>query len=141
LERGATALTLRRLDFEGLSKLFGRDQRSGVSFVARLSSRLAAGRRGRRSPLEPDRGRIGGGGLGRIGGIEVEPGLQLGDPSLQSGEGIPKRGLGCGRDGVPERFRDRRMRAHIADTTELLYKEFNPVNYYTGIIEKPSPGA
>src|SRR5262249_20147229 len=58
LQRGATASALRRLDLEGLSKLFGWDQRPGVSLVAGLSSALAPGRRDRRSPLELDGGRI-----------------------------------------------------------------------------------
>jgi hypothetical protein len=82
LKRGATALALCRLDLEGLSKLFGWDQRSDMAFVPGLSSALAPGRRDRRSPLELDGGRIGGRRLGRIGGVEVEPGLQLGDRFL-----------------------------------------------------------
>src|SRR5262245_50869801 len=73
LECGATASALRRLDLEGLSKSFGRDQRTGVSFVAGLASTLEPGRRGRRPPLELDGGRIGGGRPGRISGIEAEP--------------------------------------------------------------------
>ena len=93
LQCGATALALRRLDLEGLSKLFGWDQRPGVSLVTGLSSALAPGRRDRRSPLELDGGRIGGGRLGRIGGVEVEPRLQLGDPPLQRGEDVPKAQL------------------------------------------------
>ena len=137
LERGATALTVRRLDLEGLSKLFGWDQRPGVSLVAGLSSALASGRRDRRSPLELDGGRISGGRLGRIGGIEVEPHLQLGDrflqlgdPSLQRAEDLQKGGLSLGRDGVPERFSDWRVRAHTVDTTKLLYKAYDQVNAY-----------
>jgi hypothetical protein len=130
LQRSATALALRRLDLEGLTKLFSWDQRSGVSLVTGLSSRLASGRRSRRAPLELDGRRIGGGRLGRIGGIEVEPRLQLGDPSLQSSEGVPERGLGRGRDGFPKRFRDGRVRAHTVDITQLLYKVFGLVNGY-----------
>jgi hypothetical protein len=117
--------------------LFGWDQRPGVSSVPGLSPALAPGGRDRRSPLELDGGRIGGRGLGRIGGVEVEPRLQLGDrllqlgdPSLQRAEGLQKRGLSLGRDGVPERFRDRWVRGHIVNTTRLLYKEFDPVNGY-----------
>jgi hypothetical protein len=41
LKRGATSLALCRLDLEGLSKLFGWDQRSDVAFVTGLSSALA----------------------------------------------------------------------------------------------------
>ena len=117
--------------------MFGWDQRPGVSLVAGLSSALASGRRDRRSPLELDGGRISGGRLGRIGGIEVEPHLQLGDrflqlgdPSLQRAEDLQKGGLSLGRDGVPERFSDWRVRAHTVDTTQLLYKVFDPVNGY-----------
>jgi hypothetical protein len=131
LKRGATALALRRLDLEGLSKLLGWDKRPGVSFVTGLSSALPPGRRGRRPPLKLDGGRIGGGRLGRIGGVEVEPRLQLGDASLQRSEGVPKRSLGIGRNGVPERFTDWWMRAHTTDTTLLLYRLFGPVNGYS----------
>src|SRR4051794_22445988 len=46
LQRGATALALRRLDLEGLAKVFGWDQRSDVSLVTGLSSALPPGRRG-----------------------------------------------------------------------------------------------
>jgi hypothetical protein len=134
---GATASALCRLDLEGLSKLFGWDQRSGVSLVTGLSTALAPRRRGRRSPLELDGRRIGGGGLGRIGGVEVEPRLQLGDrllqlgdPSLQRAEDLQKRGLSLGRDGVPERFRDWWVRGHTVDSIQLLYKVFDPVNGY-----------
>ena len=38
LQCGATASALCRLDLEGLSKLFGWDQRSGVSLVTGLST-------------------------------------------------------------------------------------------------------
>ena len=70
-QRGATSLALRRLDLEGLAEVFGWYQRSGVSLVTGLSPALAPGRRGRRSPLELDGGRIGGGGPGRISGVEL----------------------------------------------------------------------
>ena len=66
LQCGATASALCRLDLEGLSKLFGWDQRSGVSLVTGLSTALAPRRRGRRSPLELDGRRIGGGGLDEL---------------------------------------------------------------------------
>ena len=53
LQCGATALALCRLDIEGLSKLFGWDQRSGVSLVTGLSTALApeGGAGGRRLSL------------------------------------------------------------------------------------------
>ena len=122
---------------EFFAELFGWNQRPGVSLVTGLTSALAPGRRDRRSPLELDGGRIGGGGLGRIGGVEVEPRLQLGDrllqlgdPSLQRAEDLQKRGLSLGRDGVPERFRDWWVRGHTVDSMQLLYKVFDPVNGY-----------
>ena len=53
LQCGATASALCRLDLEGLSKLFGWDQRSGVSLVTGLSTALApeGGAGGRRLSL------------------------------------------------------------------------------------------
>jgi hypothetical protein len=129
-QRGATASAVGRLDLDDLSKSFGRDQRSGMSWMPGLSSTLAPGGWDRRSPLDLDGRGICGGGLRRIGGVEVEPGFQLGDPLLQRGEGRQESRLGLRRDGVPERFRDRRMRAHTTGTTSLLYKAFGRVNGY-----------
>lgn len=53
LQCGTTASALCRLDLEGLSKLFGWDQRSGVSLVTGLSTALApeGGTGGRRLSL------------------------------------------------------------------------------------------
>jgi hypothetical protein len=110
LQRGATASGLRRLDLEGLSQLFGWDQRPGGSFVTGLSATVAPGRRDRRSPLELDGGRIGGGRLGRICGVQVEPRLQFSDAPLQRGDDSQDGRLRFRRNGVPERFRDGRMR-------------------------------
>jgi hypothetical protein len=83
LQRGAAASAVRRFDLDGLSDLLGWDECSGMALVTGLSSALSSGRRGRRSPLELDGRGVGGGGLGRVGGVQVEPGLQLGDPLLQ----------------------------------------------------------
>ena len=66
LQRSATAPALLRLDLESLSKLFEWYQRPGVSLVTGLSTALAPRRRGRRSPLELDSRRIGGGGLDEL---------------------------------------------------------------------------
>jgi hypothetical protein len=130
LKRGATASAVRRLDLEGLSELFGWDQRPGVSLVTGLPTALAPGRRDRRSPLEPDGGRISGRRSGRVGGIEVEPRLEIRDAFLQRGDNSQDGRLGFRRDGVPERFRDRRVRAHTTNTTSPLYKMFDSVNAY-----------
>ena len=64
--------------------LLGRDQRPGVSLVAGLAATLPPGRRGRRPPLDLHGGRVGRGRLGRVGGVLVEPRLQLSDPLLQA---------------------------------------------------------
>jgi hypothetical protein len=84
--------------------------------------------------LERGGGRLGGGRPERIGGIKIEARLQLGDsflqlgdPSLQRAEDVQKAGLSLGRDGVPQRFRDGRVRAHTADTTNLLYRMIDAV--------------
>jgi hypothetical protein len=102
LEGGTTASAMCRLDLEGLAELLGGDQRAGVALVTGLSSTLASGRRSGRPPLELDVGRVGRGRLGRIGGIQVEPRLQLGDPLFQRGNDSQDGRLGFGRNGVPE---------------------------------------
>jgi hypothetical protein len=128
LERGAAASAVRRLDLESLAELLGRDKCSGVAFVTGLATPLPPRRRWRRSPLELDGGWIGREGLRGVGGVQVEPELQLGDPLLQSRDNRQDGRLGFWWNGVPERFRDWRVRAHTADTTKLLYKMFEPVN-------------
>jgi hypothetical protein len=71
--------------------------------------------------------------LGGIGGVELEPGLEIADASLQFGDPSLERvehgqdgSLGFRWDGVPERFRDGRLGDHANNTTELLYKRFGP---------------
>jgi hypothetical protein len=75
-----------------------------------------------------------------MGGVEVEPRLQLGDrllqlgdPSLQRAEALQKRGLSLGRDGVPERLRNWWVRGHPVDSAQLLYKVFDRLNGYSEI--------
>ena len=62
-----------------------------------------------------DEGRLGG-----VGGVELEPGLeiadrgfQLGDPILEGFPGGQEGSLGVRGYGVPEGFRDRRLWVHI----------------------------
>ena len=76
---------------------------------------------------------IGRRGLGGIGGVELEPGLEVADPALQfrdpSLEGVHQGqdgGLSLRRDGIPERSGDGRLRDHANNTTGPLYKLFGP---------------
>jgi len=71
--------------------------------------------------------------LGRIGGIELEAGLQIPNALFQfddpTGDGVQdgqNGGLGVRRHGLPERFSDGRLGHHIEITTTLLYKKFGP---------------
>jgi hypothetical protein len=130
LEEGTTASTVRRLDLEGLSELLGRDQRPGVALVSGLAPALPPGRRGGRPPLELYGGRVGRGRLGGVRGVLIEQGLQGDDPLLQRGDHGQEGHLGFRRYGAPERFGNRRVRAHTAASTSLLYKKFGPVNGY-----------
>ena len=72
-------------------------------------------------------------GFGGVGGIELQPGLKISDALLQfsnspvnSVQDSEDGGLGLGRNGVPEWFKDRRSRAHTGDITKSLYKLFGP---------------
>jgi hypothetical protein len=76
---------------------------------------------------------IGGRRLGRIGGIELEPGfqiadalLQFSDPSLEGIQDGQDGGLGFWRDSAPEAFRDGRLRNHAEGITKSLHKMFDP---------------
>jgi hypothetical protein len=96
-----------RLAVAGGAELLGRDQRAERLGMARLSAAVASGRRSRRLALQADRVR--GRGLGRIGGVELEPSLQVGDSLLQLGDPSPEGlhdcqngRLGFRRYGVPE---------------------------------------
>jgi hypothetical protein len=76
--------------------------------------------------------------LGGVGGVELEPGLEISDTSLQFGDPslvcVPDRedgGLSLKRDGAPERFRDGRRKGHDTVSTQLVHKRFgHPVNGY-----------
>lgn len=83
--QGVTApAAFRRLAVDDLSELLGRDQGSGVVTMAGLSAPLLPRGRSRRSSF--DRGRVGRRGLGGVGGVLVDPLLQVGDPPLKGSE-------------------------------------------------------
>jgi hypothetical protein len=99
--------------------------------MSRLSSPFSTGGWGRRLAFQSDG--VGRRGFGGIGGIELQAGLQIADASLQfgdpPGEGVEDGqdgNLGFRWDGLPQRFRDGRLRDHTYDTTRLLYKRFDP---------------
>ena len=63
--------------------------------------------------------------MGSDGGVELEPALEIantllefGDPSLEGLQHGQDGNLGFRWDGVPEWFRDRRLRLHANNTTE-----------------------
>src|SRR5512135_3262588 len=83
--------------------------------MARLSASLPRARRSGRLALQPDG--IGRRGLGGVGGVEFEPGLQISDASLQFRDPLLIRvqdredgGLSVWWDGVPEGIRDGRRK-------------------------------
>ena len=132
LERGTTPAAVGRLDLVRVPELFGWDESPGVAGMSWLAATLPPGGRCGRPPLELDRGRVGRGRLGGVGGVLAEPDLQIRDPLFQGDDDGQDGRLGFRRHGLPKRFGDRRVRAHTADTTSLLYKEFEPVNAYAG---------
>ena len=83
-----------RLALDDLAELLGRDQGSGVVAMTGLPAPLLPRGGSRRPSL--DRGRVGRRGLGGVGGVLVDPLLQLGDPPLQGREQRPDGGLGLG---------------------------------------------
>jgi hypothetical protein len=108
-----------------------RDQAALHPGMSRLPTTFATGGWGGRLALEADG--IGRRRLGGIGGVELEPGLevadallQFGDPSLERVEHGQDGSLGFRWDGVPECFRDGRLGDHANNTTELLCKRFGP---------------
>jgi hypothetical protein len=111
--------------------LFRRDQTAPSPAMSRLPAPFATGGRGGGLALQPDgirRRRLGG-----IGGIELQPGFEIADASLEfkdpSVDGVQdgqEGDPGFRWDGVPERFRDGRPRDHTSDITSLLHKRFGP---------------
>jgi len=99
--------------------------------MSRLATPFPTGGRGGRLTFQADRIRRRR--LGGIGGIELEPGLQIadallqfGDPSLEGVQDGQDGNLGFRWDSVPERFRDGRLRNDAKVITKSLYKWFDP---------------
>jgi len=80
-EMVTTTTTGSRLAVDGLANLLRRDQTAVGFAMSGLSSTLLPARRGGGSALHSDR--IGGGRLGRVRGVELEPALKIVDPVLQ----------------------------------------------------------
>ena len=83
-ESMTTAATGGRLAVERLADLLGRDQGAPGLAMPGLSAALLPAGRSRGLALHADR--IGRGGLGRVGGVELEPGLEVTEPVLKAGE-------------------------------------------------------
>ena len=101
----ATAAAGTGLTVGGRAEFLGGDQGPKRFAMAGLSPALSRGRRSRRLALQADR--VGRRGLGRVGGVELEPGLeiahdgfQLSDPILHRLPGGQEGGLGVGGYGV-----------------------------------------
>jgi hypothetical protein len=127
----ATAAAIRGPALGDRAHLLWRDQAALGPGMSWLPTAFPTGGRGGRLALEPDG--IGRRRLGGIGGVELEPGLKIADallefndPSLEGVQHGQDGGLGLRRDGVPERCRDGRSRDHANNTTEPLYKRFDP---------------
>ena len=108
----AAPAALRRLALDDLADCLGRDQGADVTVMSGLAAPLLARGGGRWPSLE--RGRVGGGRPGGVGGVPAQPLLQLGDPTLDAIEGGGEGGLHIGRDAAPEGFGDRRCGTHVA---------------------------
>src|SRR5262245_6791040 len=111
--------------------LLRRDQTALCPAMSRLPAPLPDGGGGGGLALEPDG--IGRRGLGGVGGIELQPSLEIADALLQL-EDLRIDGVQDGQDGdlgfrwdgVPEWFRDGRPRDHTSDITNLLPIRFGP---------------
>jgi hypothetical protein len=124
-EPPATAPAGRRLAVEGLADLLRWDQGAARLAMSGLAAAVLAGRRSRGLALQSDR--IGRGGLGGVGRVELEPRLEVMDPGFQLLDPLPHRqehggdGRLClGRDLGPEFVGDRRRVDHddgIADSS------------------------
>lgn len=80
-ESVTTSATGRRLAGEGLADILGRDQDTvSLAMLGLTTAFFAGGKLGWLS-LGPDE--VGGRGLVRVGGVELEPGLEVSDPVLE----------------------------------------------------------
>ena len=112
-----TATTGVRLAVERLADLLGWDQvRAGLAMPG-LPAAFLPGGRGGGLALHPDR--VGRGGLGRVGGVELEPGFEVIDSGFQRSDLLTMnldqrqdRRLEFGRGVVPEMIRERRRGCH-----------------------------
>jgi hypothetical protein len=127
----AAAAAIRGPALGDRSHLLRWDQAAQRPAMSRLPTPFSTRGRGRRLAFQPDG--VGRRRLGGIGGIELEPGLEIADPLLQLGDPRLVRlqdnqdgGLGLRRHRIPERFRDGRLSDHDNDITKLLYKRFDP---------------
>jgi hypothetical protein len=101
----------------GAAQLLWGHQRALSPDMSRLPAGLPPGRRCGRLALQADGIRRRG--LGGVGGIEPEPGLEVRDPLVQLSDPAPERledghegRLRVRRYGIPEGFRDRKRGAH-----------------------------
>ena len=122
--QGLTAATaIRGPTIGDRAHLLRRDQAALCPAMSRLPTPFPTGGWRGRLAFEPDG--IGRRRLGGIGGVELEPALEIantllefGDPSLEGLQHGQDGNLGFRWDGVPEWFRDRRLRLHANNTTE-----------------------
>jgi hypothetical protein len=98
------------LALNDLPELFGGNQGADHTAMTGLTAAFLPRWGSRGTSL--DRRRIGRRGLGGVGGVLIEPLLQVGDPAFQRLQKCPDGRLGLGRHRVPEGFRDRRRIAH-----------------------------
>jgi hypothetical protein len=81
LQRLVAPAAFGRLAVDDVAELLGGYERAGLAMMAGLPAPLLARGGDRRTSL--DRRGIGGGRLGRVGGVLVDPLLQVGDPPLE----------------------------------------------------------
>src|SRR5436305_10939130 len=100
-----------RLAVDDLADLLGGYERAGLAMMAGLPAPLLARGGGRRTPL--GRGGIRRGRPGGVGGVLVEPLLQVGDPYLEGLHQPRDSGLCLGRERIPDDLWERRL-SHYA---------------------------
>ncbi len=111
VQRLAAGPALGRLALEDLPELLRRDQGSGLMTMAGLTAPLLPQGGNRWSPL--DRRGIRRGGLGGVGGVLVDPLLQLGDPLFEGLHHRSDRCLCFRRERIPEDLRQGWLIRHV----------------------------